>query len=67
MAQIRLYLIPARGLRVINPETRRPLPPEGEEVARDAYWQRRIDDGDVAEGAPPKAKTTKPTTQETEK
>jgi len=45
----KLFVVPAReGLLVPIPgRTRRHLPPEGAEVTRDAYWSRRIADGEV--------------------
>ncbi len=38
---------PAAGLRVLDPDTRQPLPAEGAEVPRNTYWERRLNDGDV--------------------
>jgi hypothetical protein len=38
---------PAKGLRVIDPATRQPLPAEGAAVARSGYWTRRLQQGDV--------------------
>lgn len=53
----RLWLKPAQGLTVIDPETGKPLPAEGDLVAISKYWRRRLNDGDVVETAPyaPKA------------
>jgi len=57
----RIYVVPAKGLTVINPANNQALPTEGAEVEMTPYWQRRINEGDVvqvAEGkAPAKAKT----------
>jgi hypothetical protein len=49
-----LFLIPAKGLRVICPETRQPLPEEGALKAKSTYWLRRLVDGDVTEGKAPR-------------
>jgi hypothetical protein len=43
---------PKEGVRVLKPDTLRPLPPEGIEVADDnhdlrLYWARRAAQGDV--------------------
>lgn len=48
-----LYLIPQPGLVVRDPETGRPLPPEGGVKPRTPYWLRRLREYDVAEGQPP--------------
>lgn len=53
------YLIPAPGLRVVNPATKEPLPPEGDTVELDTYWIRRIGDKDVTEGKAPAKPTSK--------
>jgi hypothetical protein len=46
----RRFLKPAsEGLMVLNPVTRQYLPAEGAEVPIDAYWTRRLLDGDVVE------------------
>lgn len=42
-----VHVRPAPGLRVIDPATRQPLPPEGASVVRSGYWTRRINQGDV--------------------
>lgn len=62
----RLWLKPATGLTVINPETGKPLPAEGDLVAVSKYWRRRLNDGDVIEtGMPQKnAPATKPSKKE---
>lgn len=46
-----IFVIPAAGLRVVNPATGQPLPPNGETVEQGSYWIRRLGDGDVTEGA----------------
>lgn len=44
----RIRIRPARpGLVIRDPFTRRPLPPEGDDVNRSTYWERRLMDGDV--------------------
>lgn len=50
-----LYLQPAAGLRVVDPLTGKPLPPEGAWVAPSTHWLRRLGDGDVVEAEPPPA------------
>lgn len=57
-----IYLIPKTGLRVVNPETGRALPAEGAFVNPGSYWIRRVNDGDVSEGRPPRQ--PKPTIKE---
>lgn len=44
-----MLIKPAReGLKVLDPVTFQPLPPEGREVPdHDTYWLRRMYDGDV--------------------
>lgn len=44
-----LHLKPAEGLRVVDPLTRHPLPPGGDQVEASTYWFRRLKDGDVVE------------------
>lgn len=50
---------PADGRRVVDPQTRKPLPAEGAEVERSVYWLRRINDGDVTEVKASKASAPK--------
>jgi hypothetical protein len=57
-----VYVIPAAGLQVRDPRTAEPLPSTGAEVPRSGYWLRRLREGSVTEGRPPKA--AKKTTQE---
>lgn len=40
---------PAEGLVVRNPADAKALPPKGKTVPRNAYWLRRLKDGDVVE------------------
>lgn len=42
-----LHVVPAAGLIVRDPVTRKPLPPEGDRVPATTYWHRRIAEGDV--------------------
>lgn len=53
-----LYVIPKDGLLVRDPKTAQPLPAEGAYKPRHSYWLRRLRDGDVITGQPPKAKKT---------
>lgn len=48
-----MYLIPAQGRTVADPDRGDALPAEGREVAFTQYWQRRVADGDVSEGQRP--------------
>ena len=48
-----MYLIPVQGRRVPDPEMGGELLPEGREKTLTQYWLRRIEDGDVIEGAAP--------------
>lgn len=38
---------PSPGLLVRDPDTRRPLPPEGMDVPESVHWGRRLAAGDV--------------------
>lgn len=49
----KIFLKPAPGLAVINPQTDKPLPPEGAAVELTTYWRRRLNDGDVVRSAAP--------------
>lgn len=42
-----LHLKPVSGLTVRDPETYQPLAAEGEVKPRNAFWLRRLKDGDV--------------------
>ena len=49
----KVFLIPAAGLRVVDPANGEPLPPEGREVSgNETHWLRRKREGDVTEGKP---------------
>lgn len=52
----RLFIKPATGLQVRDPFTMRPLAVEGESKMRNAYWLRRLRDGDVEKTTPTAAK-----------
>ncbi|NMY73802.1 DUF2635 domain-containing protein [Pseudomonas sp. WS 5071] len=50
-----MYLKPAQGRDVPDPEKGGELLPEtGAQVPHNAYWQRRINDGDAVESKPAK-------------
>lgn len=51
-----MYLIPKEGLAVRDPLKGDYLPAGGREVEPSQWWSRRLKDGDVAEGQPPKPK-----------
>jgi hypothetical protein len=53
--QGRIFITPAAGLVVRDPDTREPLAAEGEWKLRSQYWLRRKECGDVVEAKPPKA------------
>ncbi len=42
-----LHIKPVSGLTVRDPETYKPLEAEGEVKPRNAFWLRRLKDGDV--------------------
>ena len=48
----RRTLAPKEGGRVLRPDTKQPLAAEGESVAMDRFWRRRMLHGDVVEVAP---------------
>lgn len=53
------YLIPKTGLRLRDPQTLALLPPQGAAVALTSYWHRRLKDGDVSIGKPPRDAASK--------
>ena len=55
-----MFVKPAPGLLVRHPNTKK-LDPDGETVPRNAYWNRRLKDGDVVKAKPlKKAAATAP-------
>jgi len=42
-----MYVKPAAGLKIRDPDLHDFLPEEGREVPDSGYWQRRLRDGDV--------------------
>ena len=48
-----MFLIPAPGIQVRDPASKRWLQPEGREVAESSYWLRRLRSGDVTCGVDP--------------
>ena len=55
----RITVVPAVGRAVPDPEAGDLLPAEGREVTDNAWWRRRLADGDVTHPAEAE-KTTKP-------
>ncbi len=49
-----IKLKPRKGIRVLDPATRKPLPERGEKVTLTTYWRRRLRDGDVEQPQPPR-------------
>ena len=49
MSRDMIKVKPREGLIVRDPATREALPVKGKTVARNAYWLRRLADGDVVE------------------
>lgn len=45
-----MFLVPAQGRQVADPDRGDHLPAEGREVEFTQYWQRRVADGDVVVG-----------------
>ena len=50
-----VHVVPAEGLKVINPRTMRPIPAGGIEVVIDKYYSRRIAEGSLVVGKKPSA------------
>ena len=48
-----MYVTPASGLTIRDPDLKDYLPSEGREVPNTDYWFRRIRDKDVIEGKAP--------------
>jgi len=55
MSRDMIKVKPAEGLIVRDPATREALPAKGRSVPRNAYWLRRLNDGDVVEATAAKA------------
>ena len=51
-----MYVKPASGLKIRDPDLKDFLPEEGREVPGTGYWVRRVRDGDVLIATPPKPK-----------
>jgi hypothetical protein len=49
-----VYLMPIKGLEILDPALGDHLPEEGREVAETAYWYRRLRDKSVVLGTNPK-------------
>lgn len=49
-----MYVKPAPGLVIRDPDLKDLLPEEGREVPETDYWHRRVRDGDVVQEAPAK-------------
>lgn len=54
----RVFITPAPGRAVPDPDAKDLLPAAGREVPRTAYWVRRLNDGDVFEKPTKPAKPT---------
>lgn len=50
-----MYVVPAAGLSVRDPDRMDRLPPEGRAVPETDYWRRRIAERSVVVTAPPPA------------
>ena len=48
-----MYVKPAEGRALRDPQTRRLLPAESRQVPDDIFWQRALADGDVVACDPP--------------
>lgn len=53
-----MFVKPAAGRQVPDPDKGGCLPPEGREVVPHQYWLRRLQDGDVVESSPPQPKAS---------
>ena len=42
-----MYVVPAPGLKIRDPDLKDLLPDAGRDVPNTDYWQRRLRDGDV--------------------
>lgn len=50
-----MFVRPADGLNIRDPETGNYLPKTGQIVPRSSFWLRRLKDGDVVESTAPSA------------
>jgi hypothetical protein len=50
-----MYVRPAPGLAICDPDFRDHLPPEGREVPDNSYWFAHLRDGSVVIATPPAA------------
>ncbi|WP_435640330.1 DUF2635 domain-containing protein [Micavibrio aeruginosavorus] len=62
----RIYVVPKKGIVVVDLETNRPIPAEGALVLDSRYMRRRIRQGDVTETAVPDPSNTAKKTQKKE-
>lgn len=62
-----MYLKPAPGAQVPDPQRGDVLPPEGRDVEPTQYWQRRINDGDVTSAVADAPPATPPTVSKPKK
>jgi hypothetical protein len=60
-----MYVLPAKGLKIIDPFLGDELPEEGREVAEHGYWYRQLRDKSVVLGSAPEREVAKPS-QESE-
>lgn len=44
---MKIHVKPKQGLKVVRPDTKQALKPEGEFVESSPYWTRRLKDGDI--------------------
>lgn len=56
---MKIFIKPAPGLTVRDPDTLQPLPRDGAEVDRTTHWLRRLAAGDVVEVPPAKTRPAK--------
>ena len=42
-----MFVRPAEGMKILDPQTRRTIPETGANVPEDGYWHRLLRDGDV--------------------
>ena len=52
-----IFVTASPGLVVIKPDTQKPLASEGETVPYNSFWIRRLQEGDVVQSKPLKAKS----------